>query len=176
MPEAPNELALTNRKEKVFAMRIAGFTYRQISHAMTATDDPVSHEMCRRYCGEAMQESYRALAGDAEILRAQAHHRHEQIINRLWQRALPPKVSDAPDMEAVNTVLRTIAQDSRLLGYEYTPKNEVDLRVVSNAISVIMEYVVGAVPEDAIPAVHDALEKGMAEVSRMDGIGPSREG
>lgn len=167
MPEPTTELQKEQRKERILALALAGYSSRKIAKAMEAAGDPISHVTAAKYVREAIQEAGEGALNSASVLRQKAHLRHEQMINRLWLKAMPNDASAELDMDAMRQIKEIIAQDARICGYDAPRRSEVDMQVFSMSMSVVLEKIMTVIPDDCVPLVNEALEQGMNEVAQL---------
>ena len=149
------------RSEKALQLRAAGFSLSQIAKVLDVSI-PAVGEMIRRKIVEN-----RNLSGEtAKDLRDIAHMRHETLIARLWLKAMPNDPEKEMDMRAVDRILRIVAQDAKLMGYEAPQKHQIDMSVMQQQVGIVVEAITRVLPDDAIPRVYEAVEEVVQQIER----------
>jgi len=153
--------AVVARRDKVMALRVAGFSLRKIAKAVG-----ISHETVRRDLTAVLAETRESTASRAEELRTLTHSRLESLINRLWAKALPLSVDDPLDYQAVEKILRAIQIHARVMGYDAPQKHQVDLTLMQSAVAPVVDAIIAVIPEDSAERVQEAVMHALASVER----------
>ena len=104
----------------------------------------------------------------ASELRLIAHQRLERVVQRLWLQAMPPSADDSLDLSAIDRIIRCIAADSRIMGYDSTARPRgVDLEHFRKQVGLIVEVIARVIPDDCVPRVHEALEDALETIQRQ---------
>lgn len=108
------------KTREIWAMRVAGATYREIATALDLSRDYVK-ELAHR----AMRESQREVGDDLRDLEGE---RLDRLQRAHWQQAL------AGDERAASLVLRIMERRARLYGLDAPAKAQVDVTVSTEQI------------------------------------------
>ena len=148
------------KRSQYMALRRQGYTYEQIGEQFGVTSQAV-YVVIR---GE-MARMAATMREDAEFLRDVMHQRHEALIRRLWEHAVPAR-GTKPDMTAVEKILRAINQDAMLMGYAAPQRHQVDVQGMQRAMGIVVDVVQRFVPEDQTEAVLHAVREAITMISQ----------
>lgn len=169
----PTPKTLENRKKAV-EFRMAGYTYEQIGTVLGVTK-----QMAYKHVKNAMEDTRRETRENVKHLQMMTHIRCERMINKNWLLANPtgkmknpddldgPEIPIPVDGAAVDRVMRLMALDAKIMGYESASKHQLDVSLISTSIQVVVDAILTVLPEDSAGAVLDAVERGMTDVQGL---------
>lgn len=157
----PEDVRLSERRDKVMQMRVAGFTLKQIAKAVG-----VSHETVRKDISLELMRVKNESADAVDELRLISHERLEALIRRLWNKVHVADPKAEIDYHAVDRMMRAIATHARIMGYEAPQKRQVDMRMISMTVAPIVDSIIAALPDEHAEAVRRAVVAAMADVER----------
>lgn len=161
-----NSPEVVAKRQKATQLRYAGFTYDKIGEVL-GCEKQMAHELVMG----AIQDIRDTTRETASELRAIAHGRLEHMINRLWMIAVPTKPVynpvtqkeelPAPDLSAVNQISKLMDQDARMMGYNLPEKHTVDIGHLNSQVSIIVEMITRAIPDESREKVFKAVDDAM---------------
>lgn len=165
MPEAktsPRRILAAERRNRALQLRIAGATYEQIARTPLSDEDPRPMYKDRKRAHEAVMVALKELAedtaGKGAELKALELARLESMQVSLWPATRPTKRVTCDDCghtmwrevdkDAVDRILRIMAQRSRYLGLDATKGENQDHNAGEDLISKLMDAIEHGVPDD----------------------------
>lgn len=157
------EVLRTQRVNRAFTLRIAGFSYRQIADDL-GMDVKDTHVLVKRALSETQDVNRELIAEERKLDLA----RLDRIINRCWVHAFPQDQSAKPDESAMRTIMRALERRGKILGLEAPQKHQVDLGHLNGQVAIIVEYLTRVIPDESVPKVYEAIEEAMTVIERRD--------
>lgn len=162
MDNDENSLQMVDRQAKVIQLRTAGFSFQQIGKALQ-----ISQHAAYIAFTTAIKKKNKELHESTEEFQFIAHSRAEVIINRLWQKAMPNDLNEPLNLEAMDRIIKLIQMDSKIMGYEAPQKRQVDVQMISTSVSMVVDRIIQAIPEEYVGDIFRAVEDGMIEVESL---------
>jgi len=161
-----NSPELVQKRQKATQLRYAGFTYDKIGEVLG-----MDRSDAYRLVIDAIADIRDTTRETASELRAIAHGRIEHMVNRLWMIAVPTKPVynpvtqkeelPPPDMHAIGQISRLMDQDARMMGYNAPEKHTVDTSHLNSQVSIIVEMITRAIPDESRERVFNAVDEAM---------------
>lgn len=179
-PERSPEII--QKRQKATQLRYAGFTYEKIGEVLK-----MDRSDAYRLVMDAIADIRDTTRETASELRAIAHGRIEHMLNRMWMVAVPTKPVynpvtqkeelPPPDMHAIGAISRLMDQDARMMGYNAPEKHTVDTGHLNSQVSIIIEMITHAIPDESRERVFQAVDEAMKviesrEKSEVPQLGP----
>ena len=170
-PEKSPEIL--QKRQKATQLRYAGFTYEKIGEVLG-----VDRSDAYRLVMAAIEDIRDTTRETASELRAIAHGRIEYMVNRLWMIAVPTKPImnpvtqkeelPPPDMHAIGQISRLMDQDARMMGYNAPEKHTVDTSHLNSQVSIIVEMITRAIPDESRERVFTAVDEAMKVIENRE--------
>lgn len=165
MPESktsPRRIQAAERRNRALQLRIAGATYEQIARTPFSEGDPRPLYKDRKRAHEAVMVALKELAqdtaGKGSELKALELARLESMQISLWPATRPSKqvtcdncghgLYRVPDHDAIDRVLKIMAQRSRYLGLDAVKGADQDHSEAESMIGALMAAIEHGVPDD----------------------------
>ncbi len=161
---ADTDLRNAERRDRAVQLRAAGFTYEKIGKALN-----VSRERAGKIVREELANCRRETAEAASELRDIAHRRHESLINRLWLKAMPNDPSEPMDYNAVDRILRAVALDAKIMGYEAPTQHRIDVHQMQTSITMVVDMICNVLPDEYAPKVYEVVERAAKQLESEHG-------
>jgi len=168
-----NSPELVQKRQKATQLRYAGFTYDKIGEVLGVDRSQAYH-----YVMDAIADIRDTTRETASELRAIAHGRIEHMLNRMWMIAVPTKPVynpvtqkdelPPPDMHAIGQIARLMDQDARMMGYNAPEKHTVDTGHLSAQVSIIIEMITHAIPDESRERVFQAVDEAMKVIESRE--------
>ncbi len=170
-PERSPEII--QKRQKATQLRYAGFTYDKIGEVLG-----IDRSDAYRLVMDAIADIRDTTRETASELRAIAHGRIEHMLNRMWMVAVPTKPVynpvtqkeelPPPDMHAIGAISRLMDQDARMMGYNAPEKHTVDTGHLNSQVSIIIEMITHAIPDESRERVFQAVDEAMKVIESRE--------
>ena len=77
---------------------------------------------------------------------------------------MPNDPKEPVGLEAIDRIMKLMQLDAKIMGYESPPKTQVDVQMISTSVSMVVERIIQAIPEEFVGDVYDAINEGMGDV------------
>ncbi len=161
------------KRQKATQLRYAGFTYDKIGEVLK-----MDRSDAYRLVMDAIADIRDQTRETASELRAIAHGRIEHMLNRMWMVAVPTKPVynpvtqkeelPPPDMHAIGAISRLMDQDARMMGYNAPEKHTVDTSHLNSQVSIIIEMITHAIPDESRERVFQAVDEAMKVIESRE--------
>lgn len=113
-------LRTLERQQTALEMRRQGFTFREIAHHLE-----VSAQAAHQLVKKAIKNIEANMYEDASEVKRLELERLDRLLVRLWRQAVPTDANEAPNIKAVEQVLKIMDRRARYLGLDAAQKHEV---------------------------------------------------